>query len=96
LEKDHETEVVKLFMEDKINRYDLRFVRPHLDWNNTNILYADGEKGMLAKGPELRLEIIPKDSQDQDQNPWAVYINVFKGKKNIFKNRKNALLSLYP
>jgi hypothetical protein len=55
--------------------------------NNKNILYADGEKGMLAKGPKLRLDIIPADHQDQNQAPWTVDIDVFKGKKNVFKDR---------
>lgn len=87
MEKDYENGLVKLAIEDKINRHDLRFVNPHLDLNNKNILYADGEKGMLAKGPELRLEIIPVGHTDQNQDPWAVDIDVFKGKKNVFKNR---------
>jgi len=40
---------------------------------------------MLAKGPELRLEIIPADQQDQNQASWTVDIDVFKGRKNVFK-----------
>ena len=85
IEKDFENGFFKLIIEDKINRYDLRFVNPHLDWNNKNVLYAGGEKGMLAKGPELRLEVLP--THHQDQAPWAVDVDVFKGKKSIFKNR---------
>jgi len=85
IEKDFENGFVKLVIEDKINRYDLRFVNPHLDWNNKNVLYAVGEKGMLAKGPELRLEVLP--AHHQDQAPWAVDVDVFKGKKSVFKNR---------
>jgi phosphoribosyl 1,2-cyclic phosphodiesterase len=85
IEKDFENGFIKLVIEDKINRYDLRFVNPHLDWNNKNILYAEGEKGMLAKGPELRLEVLPP--HHQDQLPCAVDVDVFKGKKNVFKNR---------
>jgi phosphoribosyl 1,2-cyclic phosphodiesterase len=65
IEKDFENGFIKLVIEDKINRYDLRFVNPHLDWNNKNVLYAEGEKGMLAKGPELRLEVLPTHHQDQ-------------------------------
>jgi hypothetical protein len=85
IEKDFENGFIKLVIEDKINRYDLRFVNPHLDWNNKNVLYAEGEKGMLAKGPELRLEVLP--THHQDQAPWPVDVDVFKGKKSIFKNR---------
>jgi hypothetical protein len=86
IEKDSENGFIKLVIEDKINRYNLRFVNPHLDWNNKNILYAEGEKGMLAKGPELRLEVQPPPHH-QDQTPWSVDVEVFKGKKNVFKNR---------
>lgn len=57
--------VIKLVIEDQINRYDLRFVRPYLDSKNRNVLYAKGEKGMLAKGPELKLELIPDHQQLQ-------------------------------
>jgi phosphoribosyl 1,2-cyclic phosphodiesterase len=87
IDKDSENGFIKLVIEDKVNRYDLRFINPHLDWNNKNILYAEGEKGMLAKGPELRLEVLPPHHQDKDQTPWAADVDVFKGKKNVFKNR---------
>jgi phosphoribosyl 1,2-cyclic phosphodiesterase len=87
IEKDLENEMIKLVIEDKVNRYDLRFVNPHLDWNNKNILYADGEKGMLARGPQLRLENLPVQRQNKYQSPWAVVVDVYKGKKNVFKNR---------
>ncbi len=86
IKKDFENEMIKLVIEDKVNRYDLRFVNPHLDWNNRNILYADGEKGMLAKGPQLRLEVLPVQRHNKYQSPWTVYVDVFKGKKNVFKN----------
>ncbi|MGH9952178.1 MAG: hypothetical protein ACRD5J_11155, partial [Nitrososphaeraceae archaeon] len=85
IDNDYENNKIKLIFEDKINRYDLRFMRPHLDFYNKNILYAEGEKGMLARGPELRLEIIPGDHQQQ--SPWFLDINIFKGRKNVFKNR---------
>jgi hypothetical protein len=84
IEKDLESGFIKLVIEDKINRYDLRFVNPHLDWNNKNILYAEGEKGMLAKGPQLRLEVQPP--RHQDRTTWAVDVDVFKGKKDVFRN----------
>jgi hypothetical protein len=85
IEKDSENGFIKLAIEDKINMYDLRFINPYLDRNNKDILYAEGEKGMLAKGPELRLEVVP--SQYQDQIQWAIDVDVFKGKKSVFKNR---------
>ena len=67
IEKDHKEDKMKLTIEDKINRYDLRFVRPHKEITNGNasassqenyILTAEGEKGMLAKGPELYMETL--------------------------------------
>lgn len=83
IENDYENQVIKLIIEDKINRYDLRFMRPHLDFNNKNILYADGEKGMLAKGPELSLEIMPGNQQ---QALWFLDIDIFRGRKKVFKD----------
>jgi hypothetical protein len=38
---------------------------------------------MLAKGPELRMEIIPSQSQEA---AYAIRIIVYKGKKNLFKD----------
>jgi hypothetical protein len=76
--------MIKLIIEDRIKRYDLRFMRPHLDFNNKDILYAEGEKGMLAKGPELRMEIIPGDHQQQ--SAWFLDIDIFRGRKKVFKD----------
>ena len=59
---------LNLVIEDRINRYSLEFVNPHLDMNDNNILYGDPVKGMLAKGPELKMEII-SDSPDRLNNP---------------------------
>jgi phosphoribosyl 1,2-cyclic phosphodiesterase len=86
IEKDDKNDVLKLMIEDTVNRYDLRFVRPSKDRNNNNILYAQGEKGMLTKGPELRLEIIAPESSGGEYSRATVKINVFKGKKNVFKD----------
>jgi hypothetical protein len=52
----------KLVIEDRINRYDLRFINPHLDKSNNDILYAQGEKGMFAPGAELNMEILRPES----------------------------------
>jgi hypothetical protein len=83
IDNDYENDMIKIIIEDKINRYDLRFIRPHLDFNNKNIHYAAGEKGMLAKGPELRMEIIPGDHQQQ--SAWFLDIDTFRGRKKVFK-----------
>lgn len=38
---------------------------------------------MLAKGPELMMQIIPRtDSPDNSQ----IYVNIVKGKKQMFKD----------
>jgi hypothetical protein len=43
---------------------------------------------MLAKGPELRLEVLPGNhhQQQEQQEPWVVRLDVFKSKKQIFKD----------
>lgn len=84
IDNDYEINMIKLIIEDRIKRYDLRFMGPHLDFNNNNILYAEGEKGMLAKGPELRMEIIPGDHQQQ--RAWFLDIDIFRGRKKVFKD----------
>jgi hypothetical protein len=77
--------MLKLIIEDRINRYDLRFINPQLDKNNNNILYAQGEKGMFAAGPQLKVEILQSESLGKGENS-IIRINVFKKKKTIFKN----------
>src|SRR5918996_2094089 len=52
----------KLVIEDRINRYDLKFINPHLDKSNNDILYAQGEKGMFATSAELNMELLQLDS----------------------------------
>jgi hypothetical protein len=49
------------------------------------MLYAEGEKGMFASGPELKLEILPSESMEKEETS-IVRINVSKGKKTIFKD----------
>jgi phosphoribosyl 1,2-cyclic phosphodiesterase len=84
-EKDSKKEMLMLVIEGRINRYDLKFVNPHIDKTNSNILYAKGEKGMLATGPEMKLEILPSESLEKEETS-VVRINVSKGKKSVFKD----------
>jgi glyoxylase-like metal-dependent hydrolase (beta-lactamase superfamily II) len=93
LEKDSKADMVYLMIEDKINRYDLRFVRPHkeLRTNDTNgedyILEAEGEKGMLAKGPALHMETRQTRLNDSaNQEAFVVGIRAYKGKKDVFND----------
>jgi phosphoribosyl 1,2-cyclic phosphodiesterase len=80
-----DSNMLKLIIEDRINRYDLRFINPQLDKNNNDILYAQGEKGMFATGAELNMEILQAESLDNRENS-IVRIRVFKKKKSIFKD----------
>jgi hypothetical protein len=75
----------KLVIEDRINRYDLKFINPHLDKSNNDILYAQGEKGMFATGAELNMEILRPESLEKREET-ILRINVFKKKKTIFKD----------
>jgi phosphoribosyl 1,2-cyclic phosphodiesterase len=83
-EKDNKKNILKLVIEDRINRYDLKFINPHVEKTNSNMLYAKGEKGMFASGPELNLEILPSESLEKEETS-IVRINVSKGKKTVFK-----------
>jgi hypothetical protein len=79
--------MLKLIIEDRIKRFDLRFINPHMDTNNNNdILYAQGEKGMFAKGPELKMEILPSQSLVRGEEASILRVNVYKGKKTTFKD----------
>ena len=77
---------LKLVIEDRINRYDLKFINPHLDKSNNDILYAQGEKGMFATGAELNMEISPSESLEKEKESFIVRIHVFKKKKTVFKD----------
>jgi phosphoribosyl 1,2-cyclic phosphodiesterase len=87
-EKEDRNDMLKLMIEDRINRFDLKFISPHIDRSNNDILYAQGEKEMFSKGPELKMEIVSSQSSpdDEEEASSIVRINVFKGKKSIFKN----------
>jgi hypothetical protein len=54
--------------------------------NNNDILYAQGEKGMFAKGPELKMEILPSQSLVRGEEASILRVNVHKGKKTTFKD----------
>jgi hypothetical protein len=85
IEKHTKNDKLKLMIEDRVNRYDLVFDKPHKDNNNENVLYAQGEKGMMARGPQLKLEIIDMNKPPYD-NSAAIRVNVSKGKKTIFND----------
>jgi phosphoribosyl 1,2-cyclic phosphodiesterase len=72
---------LNLVIEDSVNRYSLEFANPHLDTDDNNILHGDPVKGMLAKGPELKMEII-SDSQDRS----LIRVKIIKGKKYMLKD----------
>jgi transposase len=74
---------LKLTVEDSVNRFNFEFVRPINDGNNGDIVYAQGVKGMMTKGPELKVEIVPSQS---DEAASTVKIRAFRGKKNVFKD----------
>jgi len=75
---------LKLMVEDTVNRFNFEFVRPSKDGNSDDILYAQGEKGMMAKGPQLRMEILPKSQEEESS---TIRIRVSRGaKKDVFKD----------
>jgi hypothetical protein len=65
IEKVPKADKLKLMIEDAVNRYNLEFDSPRRvenaeDDSEREIIVAQGVKGMLAKGPELRMEISPR------------------------------------
>jgi hypothetical protein len=48
-----------------------------------DILLGQGVRGMMAKGPELRIEIVSSQLQEEAS---VVRMRVYKGKKNVFKD----------
>ncbi|HJT47440.1 MAG TPA: MBL fold metallo-hydrolase [Nitrososphaeraceae archaeon] len=84
IERDTEKDKLMLMIEDRVNRYNLVFDKPYKDNNNENIVYAQGEKGMMARGPQLTMEII--DADPSHDNSTTIRINVSKGKKMVFKD----------
>jgi phosphoribosyl 1,2-cyclic phosphodiesterase len=87
IEKDDKNDKVKLMIEDRVDRYNLVFDRPHKDRNNDDMLRGQGERGMFSKGPEMVIKLIsPIDSKGErgSNSDHSLKIHVFKGKKNVF------------
>jgi len=81
MDRDHK---LKLMVEDRVNRFNFEFVRPTVDSRNGDILYSQPVKGMMAKGPELRMELVPSESQKESS---TIRLRVSKGaKKDVFKD----------
>jgi hypothetical protein len=78
VENDDKVGKLRLVIEDSINRYDMVFENPKLEKGKDNnyTLYALGETGMLAKGPDLVSELV------KDLSVLKIY--VAKGRKTIF------------
>ena len=82
IENENKDDRLKLEIEDRINRFNLEFAAPRKDRNSDNVLLGQGVRGMMAKGPELRMEIIPKSNEEA----CVVKIRVSRGKKNVFQD----------
>jgi phosphoribosyl 1,2-cyclic phosphodiesterase len=81
IENEPKADKLKLMIEDAVNRYNLEFDRPRRlektgDSNEEEIIVARGVKGMLAKGPDLRMEIVPRS-----ENDYIINARASKGKK---------------
>ena len=83
IEKEHKDDKLKLMIEDRINRFNLEFDKPRKvdDTDDSDKLIAQGVKGMLSKGPDLRIEIVPTS-----ENKYAIRIRASKGKKKSVFN----------
>ena len=69
IEKEDKVDKLKIMIEDRINRFNLEFDKPRKvvsagENNNKDVLVAHGIKGMLAKGPDLRIEITSKTENE--------------------------------
>jgi phosphoribosyl 1,2-cyclic phosphodiesterase len=84
IENEDKDDRLKLEIEDRINRFNLEFAAPRKDRNSDdNVLLGRGVRGMMAKGPELRMDIVPSKSQEE---ACVIKIRVSRGKKNLFKD----------
>lgn len=86
IEKEDKVDKLKIMIEDRINRFNLEFDKPRKvvsagESNNKDVLVAHGIKGMLAKGPDLRIEITSKT-----ENEYVIGVRASKGKKNVFND----------
>ncbi|PWU82763.1 MAG: hypothetical protein DLM72_00075 [Candidatus Nitrosopolaris wilkensis] len=66
IEKQNKEDKLKVTIEGKINRYNMQFDRPRKDTNNDQLIRAAGEKRMLAKGPELIMELLTSQSKEKE------------------------------
>jgi phosphoribosyl 1,2-cyclic phosphodiesterase len=84
IENEDKGDRLKLEIEDRINRFNLEFASPRKDRNSDDVLLGQGVRGMMAKGPELRMEIVPSKSQEEAS---VIKIRVSRGKKkDVFKD----------
>jgi phosphoribosyl 1,2-cyclic phosphodiesterase len=84
IENENKEDRLKLEIEDRINRFNLEFAAPRKDRNSDdNVLLGQGVRGMMAKGPELRMEIVSSKSEEE---ACVIKIRVSRGKKNLFKD----------
>ena len=87
IENEPKADKLKLMIEDAVNRYNLEFDRPRRienadDNNESEVIVAQAVKGMLAKGPDLRMEIAPRS-----ENEYVINARASKGKKkNVFND----------
>jgi phosphoribosyl 1,2-cyclic phosphodiesterase len=84
IEKENKEDKLKISIEDRINRYNMQFDRPRKDKNNDQLVHAAGEKGMLARGPELTMELVTSESNEKELS--ALKIRALKGKKYVFRD----------
>jgi hypothetical protein len=81
IENEPKADKLKLMIEDSVNRYNLEFDRPRRlqktdDSDEKEIIVAQGVKGMLTKGPDLKIEIEPRLESD-----YVINTRASKGKK---------------
>ena len=85
IENDPKADKLKVMIEDAVNRYNLEFNGPRrvesTDDSESQVIVAQGVKGMLAKGPDLRIEIAPRS-----ENEYAIKARASKGKKKTVFN----------
>jgi phosphoribosyl 1,2-cyclic phosphodiesterase len=86
IESEPKADKLKVMIEDAVNRYNLEFDRPRrvesTNDSESEVIVAQGVKGMLAKGPDLRIEIAPRS-----ENEYVINAKASKGKKkNVFND----------
>lgn len=84
IEKQNKEDKLKISIEDRIKRYNMQFDTPRKDKNNNQLIHAAGERGMLARGPELTMELVTPQSNEKE--PATLKIRAFKGKKDVFRD----------